>query len=105
VERRRTLPANPQSQLHTGTYGLFDDPDETARTTVLAEAHEIHHLEERIRRQERRDRRQDRKEAKAAQRVVSEKSPKSRLSSLLGKIFGCREASGNEEPLRLVGED
>jgi hypothetical protein len=84
------MPKDPHGQAHTGTYGLFDDPDELAQTTAREEAHEIHRLQGQIRRLERRDRRLDRKEEKAAKRVAAGKAPKSKskISSLLGRVFG-----------------
>jgi len=89
------MPTDPHGQAHTGTYGLFDDPDETAQTTAREEAHEIHRLESQIRRQERRDRRLDRKEEKkAAKRAAAGKAaglkPQSKIVGLLGRVFGGR---------------
>ena len=89
------MPTDPHGQAHTGTYGLFDDPDEIAQTTAREEAHEIHRLEGQIRRQERRDRRLDRKEEKkAAKRTAAGKAagskPQSKIIGLLGRVFGGR---------------
>jgi len=89
------MPTDPHGQAHTGTYGLFDDPDEIAQTTAREEAHEIHRLEGQIRRQERRDRRLDRKEEKkAAKRAAAGKAaglkPQSKIVGLLGRVFGGR---------------
>ena len=88
------MPTDPHGQAHTGTYGLFDDPDEIAQTTAREEAHEIHRLEGQIRRQERRDRRLDRKKEKAAKRAAAGKAaklkPQSKIVGLLGRVFGGR---------------
>jgi hypothetical protein len=92
------MPKDPHGQAHTGTYGLYDDPDELAQTTAREEAHEIHCLQGQIRRQERRDRRLDRKEEKAAKRVAAGKAPKSKskIASLLGRVFrGGRRSSSS----------
>jgi hypothetical protein len=97
------MPKDPQGQAHTGTYGLFDDPDELAQTTAREEAHEIHRLQGQIRRLERRDRRLDRKEEKAAKRVAAGKAPKykSKISSFLGRVFG----SGRRSSSSIGGPD
>lgn len=96
------MPTDPHGQTHTGTYGLFDDPDELAQTTAREEAHEIHRLEGQIRRQERRDRRLDRKEEKAAKRTAAGKAAKStsqsKIVGLFGKVFG-----GNKTPSTVGG--
>ncbi|KAH6868745.1 hypothetical protein BKA58DRAFT_387523 [Alternaria rosae] len=96
------MPTDPHGQAHTGTYGLFDDPDEFAQTTAREEAHEIHRLEGQIRRQERRDRRLDQKEEKAAKRTAAGKAAKSKSQSkivgLFGKFFG-----GNKTPSTVGG--
>ncbi|KAF1835941.1 hypothetical protein BDW02DRAFT_617519 [Decorospora gaudefroyi] len=82
------MPKPTPTQPHTGTYGLFDDPDETAQTTALAEAHELHRLEAVIRRQKRHDRYQQAKEAKAARRLASGKKERSRFFALFFGVFG-----------------
>jgi len=92
------MPTDRHGQAHTGTYGLFDDPDEIAQTTAREEAHEIHRLEGQIRRQERRDRPLDRKEEKkAAKRVAAGKAaglkPQSEIVGLIGRVFGGNKTS------------
>jgi hypothetical protein len=110
------MPKDPHGQTHTGTYGLFDDPDEIATTTAHAEKHELHQLEGVIRREERHDRHLDHKEAradrrldrkreKAAKRVAAGKPPKSKIHTFLGKIFGGTDVGDSDEAVRLVGED
>jgi hypothetical protein len=99
------MPTGPHGQAHTGTYGLFDDPDELAQTIALEETHEIHRLEGQIRRQERRDRHEDRKEEKAAKRKASRRAPKSKISLLFGKIFGGKYSGSIRKPARLSGSD
>jgi hypothetical protein len=99
------MPKDPHGQAHTGTYGLFDDPDELAQTRAREEAHEIHRLEGQIRRQERRDRRLDRKEEKAAKRVASRKTPRSNLSSLFGRVFGGKGSESTHKPAVPPGND
>ena len=99
------MPTDPHGQAHTGTYGLFDDPDELAQATAREEAHETHRLEGRIRRQERRDRRLDRKNEKAAKRVVCGRAPKSRISSLFGGIFRDKSFESSHESVRPSGSD
>lgn len=46
---------DPTGTPHTGTYGLFDDPDELASAIAHATSHELHRLKGRIRRLERHD--------------------------------------------------
>jgi hypothetical protein len=111
------MPKDPSGQTHTGTYGLFDDPDEIATTTAHAENNELHQLEGVIRREERHDRHLDRKEervdqrldrkaAKAAKRVAAGKPPKSRIHSFLGNVFGGRDdVADGDEAVRLVAGD
>ncbi|KAG9195613.1 hypothetical protein G6011_00734 [Alternaria panax] len=99
------MPTDPHGQAHTGTYGLFDDPDELAQTTAREEANEIHRLEGQIRRQERRDRRLGRKDEKAANRAASGREPKSKLSSLFGRFFGGRSSGSSHEPARPLGSN
>ncbi|CAA9960511.1 hypothetical protein PTMSG1_03913 [Pyrenophora teres f. maculata] len=49
------MPRDPTGVPHTGTLGLFDDPDELAASTALATSHELHRLKGQIRRLERHD--------------------------------------------------
>ncbi|KAL1795906.1 hypothetical protein ACET3X_006130 [Alternaria dauci] len=99
------MPKDPHGQAHTGTYGLFDDPDELAQATAREESHEIHRLEGQIRRQKRRDRRLDRKDEKAAKRAAAGKESKSRISSLFGRFFGIKDSESSHEPGRSLGSD
>jgi hypothetical protein len=101
------MPTDPHGQAHTGTYGLFDDPDELAQTTAIEEANEIHRLEGQIRRQERSDRRLDHKREKAAKRAASGKAPKSKTSSLFSRVFGGggKSSGSTHESARLLRND
>jgi hypothetical protein len=99
------MPTDPHGQAHTGTYGLFDDPDELAQATSREEAHEIQRLEGQIRRQKRRDRRLDRKDEKVAKRAAAGKESKSRISSLFGKFFGVKTTESIHEPAQPVDSD
>lgn len=74
------MPRDPSGKVHTGSVGLFDDPDEIAAWEASAEAHEISRLEGQIRRRER-------KEEKAARRAATGKST-SRLPSFINRILG-----------------
>jgi hypothetical protein len=99
------MPTDAHSQAHTGTYGLFDDPDEFAQVTSREEAHEIQRLQGQIRRQKRRDRRLDRKDEKAAKRAAAGKESKSRITSLFGKFFGVKSSESIHEPAQPVDSD
>lgn len=88
------MPTDPTGQPHTGNHGLFDDASETARTTALAERHEISRLEGQIRHQKRRDKRLKRKQEKetnTTHQLPHFKRSESKLHVLLGKFFGDRE--------------
>ncbi|RMZ71863.1 hypothetical protein GMOD_00009210 [Pyrenophora seminiperda CCB06] len=58
------MPQDPSGTSHTGTHGLFDDPDELAATTAHATSHELHRLQGQIRRLERHDKSSSRREAR-----------------------------------------
>ncbi|KNG46818.1 DNA binding protein [Stemphylium lycopersici] len=102
------MPRDAWGQPHTGSQGLFDDVDETARSTARAEAKEIKALQTQIRRQLRRDRHQEYKEAKIARRIAAGKPPESRMSELLERVFGARRKgdggslNAEEEAMRRI---
>ncbi|KAF2849740.1 hypothetical protein T440DRAFT_124964 [Plenodomus tracheiphilus IPT5] len=88
LHTHHNMPTNRHGMYHSGSLGLFDDPDEIEAAERRRDRHEIEHHQAQIRRMQRQDeqdKRQRLKEDNQAKRISQGKSPRPWYSRMFGR--------------------